>query len=121
MPPLQLNRRLVVCSSDLVAIIDEAGFTLIFMVALLDKPPGSVALTVKLFSPSSAESGVPDSEPLLATLNHAGPLSFPKVMLSPFGSVAFVETVPEYACPAVAVGSLNGLVIKTGGRFETAA
>src|SRR5438445_11951051 len=101
-------------------MIAGAGFTLRFRVALLERPPGSVALTLKLLAPSSPESGVPESAPLPPTVSHEGPLSFPKVMLSPFGSLAFVAIVPEYAWPALAPGSLNGLVTNTGGRLETA-
>ena len=94
MPPLQLNKRFVPCS-ETIAIIAGAGFTVIFIVALLDLPPGSVALTTKLFAPSSAENGVPDRVPFAATASHEGPLTFPNEMLSPFGSVAFVAIVPE--------------------------
>src|SRR6266481_6709784 len=107
MPPFQLRKRFVSCS-ETVARMDGAGMTLMVMVAVLDKLPGSIALTMKLFVPSSPDTGVPENAPLGATLSHEGPLSFAKMILSPFGSVAFVAIVPEYVCPALALGSAKG-------------
>ena len=55
----------------------ESGVdTRISKVAVSLRPDESVTCTVKLFVPKSAFCGVPESAPLEATLNHAGPLVF---------------------------------------------
>src|SRR5688572_23095820 len=95
--------------------------TVRFIVALANKPPGSLARTLKLFSPALPDSGVPESAPLPATLSHAGPLIFENVSESPFGSVALAAIVPEYAWPALALGLLKGFAAKVGGTLVRAA
>jgi hypothetical protein len=51
-----------------------APFTLINIVAELDRPPESVTLTLNAFVPASDPAGVPESAPFAATLSQAGPL-----------------------------------------------
>ena len=80
----------------MVEIIGGAAVTVMFIVAVLDRPPGLVALATKLLLPTSPESGVPESKPSVATDSHAGPLTFANVSISPgLGSVALVAIVPE--------------------------
>src|SRR5437879_5869607 len=109
MPPVQLSNRFPPCG-EIAAMIGGAATTKMFMVAVLDRLPESVTRTTKLFVPASADNGVPDNAPPLATVSHAGPLALANVSASPFGSVAFVAIVPEYGWPAVASGLLNGLL-----------
>ena len=78
MPPLQFNSRFPP-AMEIVEVIGGAAVTAMFSVAVFDKPPESVTLATKMFVPTSAESGVPDRLPLLATPSHAGPLTFAKV------------------------------------------
>ena len=53
--------------------LDGAAFTVIFSVAVSLPPWPSPTVTVKLFRPTSAFAGVPDSVPSDATLSQAGP------------------------------------------------
>ena len=54
----------------------------------------SVTRTLKLFSPTCGESGVPDKNPFGETASQPGPLSLEKVMESPSGSKAFAASAP---------------------------
>ena len=77
-------------------MIGAASVTAMFIVAVSDKPPGSETLTTKALVPVSLENGVPESEPLGATVSQLGPLTFAKVSASlGFGSLALVAMVPE--------------------------
>src|SRR5580765_3264849 len=76
MPPAQLNERFVSCR-DADKVIGGAGVTTNRMLALAARPPGSVALTVKMLVPAFGESGVPESAPFPATASHEGPLTLP--------------------------------------------
>src|SRR5262249_42818769 len=88
---------------------------MISSVALLESPPESVTLTTNELVPASTSVGVPETAPLLATLNQAGPPIFEKVSVSPgFGSVPWAAIEAEYGWPAFAAGSLNGLLPKDG-------
>src|SRR5436190_181476 len=98
-----------------LVVKDGAPLTLTSIVALLDKPPESVTLTRKLLVPAFALAGVPEMAPLLATVSQVTPLCFEKVRASPgFGSEACAASEPEYAWPALAVGSDNGLLLNDG-------
>src|SRR5712691_8877254 len=94
-----------------------AGTTTKFIVAVPNNPPGSVARTVKVLGPASGERGMPDKLPLPDTLSQAGPLTLPKLIASPLGSVALVARVAEYDCPASALATVKGLLMKVGARF----
>src|ERR1051326_3840545 len=74
MPPAQLNERFGACR-EADKVIGAAGVTTSRMVALAERPPGSVALTVKMLVPAFGESGVPESAPFPATASHEGPLT----------------------------------------------
>src|SRR5688572_26039867 len=117
-PPLQVNRRSVSCA-ETAAVMGAA--TVRFIVALANKPPASLALRLKLFTPALPASGVPESTPLTATFSHAGPLIFVNVSGSPFGSVALVAIVPEYGWPELAPGWLKGLAVNAGGTLVRTA
>src|SRR5215471_2162819 len=70
-----------------------APFTSINSVAVFDKPPESLTLTVKEFVPTSESLGVPEISPLEPTVSQVGPSSLLNVRVSPgFGSVALVAT-----------------------------
>src|ERR1043165_4279795 len=101
----------------MTAEIGGAEITLISSVAELERLPESMTRTTNVFVPTSTDTGVPVNVPLLATLSHAGPLAFAKVIASPLGSVAFVAIVPEYAWPAFTSGLLKGLLANTGGAL----
>src|SRR5258708_32272435 len=88
--------------------------TTIFMLAVPNNPPGSLARTTKLLVQTSAYAAVPESTPLVAALSQAGPLTLEKVSGSPLGSVALVAIVPEKDWPALTPGSIIGLLAKAG-------
>src|SRR5262249_14129650 len=92
-----------------------------FIVAVSDPPRPSDTLTVKVFRPWLAAAGVPDNAPLLATDSHAGPFTLENVSGSPSGSVASPAIDELYARPTVALGLLNGSILKDGGRLAAPA
>ena len=73
--------------AQLLVMMAAAGSTLKFIVAVLERPPGSLTRTRNTLVPASGENGVPVQLPLAARLNQAGPLTLVNVMLSPLGSV----------------------------------
>ena len=95
--PLKVTSPFSVMLPPLWAIPSWMGpTTSMYIVARLDKPPKSVALTWNVFVPASELAGVPESAPLGATASQAGPLATANVIVSPkFGSVALVEIVAE--------------------------
>src|SRR5215475_8897990 len=85
------------------------------IVALLERPKVLVTLTTNRFVPASVFAGVPESAPVLRTVNHAGPLSFPNARTSfRFGLTPFVAIEPEYDWPADADGASNGFRMNPG-------
>ncbi len=80
----------------------------------------SETLMVRVFKPISPAAGVPESAPLPATLNHAGPDTLAKVNGSPLTSFALSERVaPLYAVSSVALVSIKGLVWNHGAAGST--
>ena len=65
-----------------------AACTVMFRLAVAEPPRLSATLTVNVFKPELADSGVPDNAPLAETINQVGPLTLAKVNGSLFGSVA---------------------------------
>ena len=53
-----------------------AALTAMLSVALLERAPGSVTLTWKVFAPTLPGSGVPESSPPVVTDSQAGPVTF---------------------------------------------
>src|SRR5689334_8558700 len=88
--------------------------TEMFNVASANKPSGSVTRTPKTFGPALAGAGVPDKVPSVATLSQDGPLVLEKLSTSPLGSLALVESEPEYGTPGVAAGKFKGLLVNEG-------
>src|ERR1039458_9719346 len=88
-------------------------------VAVLDKPPVSLTLTTNMFVFASEFAGVPDSAPLAATFNQAGPLTFAKVSATLLRSLALVAMFPEYVCPAFAWVRTKELATKVGCQVGT--
>src|SRR5215475_12494002 len=95
--------------------------TVMFIVAMSDPPRPSDTLTVNVFTPWLAAAGVPDRAPLPATDSHAGPFTLANVSGSPSGSVASPAIEELYARPTVALGLVNGSLVKVGGRLAPAA
>src|SRR5438477_8155705 len=112
MPPVQSK---VICApcGKMERLIGKATFK--YIVAWLESPARSVALTRKVFVPASVEAGVPESLPFTPTVSQAGPVTLAKASLSPgSGSVALLAIEAKYGRPAWAPGPVKGLVLNEG-------
>lgn len=94
MPPDQFNVK-PSGLNEIAKVIGAAPITKMFIVVVLERPPGSVTLTTKVLLPASGERGVPEMLPLDATVSQAGPLTLANVSVSLFRSLALVAIVPE--------------------------
>src|SRR6478736_6259552 len=96
----------------------SADNTRINIVALADRPPGSITPTTTELVPESPLDGVPETAPSAEICTQSGPLTLEKLRTSAgFRSEIFVAMLPVNAWPGVKSAMLNGSTLKVGLAF----